>query len=100
MQRRTALTALASRALTQQVWCDWLRERLPADLAPHLLNVVPRAVGAGSGALELVALADSSAWSARLRYALAALQPQIQAHDAAVQGTRVRVSMRSNRQLF
>jgi len=93
LQRRPTLTGLASRIPTQQAWSDWLREQLPAELAPHVVNVIPRPLGASSGQLELVVLADSPAWSARLRYALAALQTQIRAHDAAVQRTRVRVSM-------
>jgi len=38
-------------------------------------------------------MADSPAWCARLRYALAGLETQILNRDAAVQRTRVRVSM-------
>src|SRR5579864_2355333 len=50
----------------QQSWTDWLRESLPAELAPHIVHVVPK-----EG--ELVVFADTSPWSARLRYALAAI---------------------------
>jgi hypothetical protein len=93
LQRRTALTGLASRTLAQHSWCAWLRERLPVELAAHVVNVVPKPLDAAASAIELVVLADSPVWSARLRYALAALQSKIQNHDAAVQHTRVRVSM-------
>ncbi|MGA8705912.1 MAG: hypothetical protein WB646_02880 [Steroidobacteraceae bacterium] len=88
------LTGIASRIPEQRAWCEWLQQQLPAELAAHLVNVVPKAIGgAAHAAIELVVLADSPAWSARLRYALAALQTQICARDAAVQRTRVRVSM-------
>ena len=93
LQRGPALTGLASRIPEQQAWCDWLRSQLPAELAAHVVNVVPKAVDAAGRATELIVLADSPAWSARLRYALAALQPSIRSRDAAVQRTRVRVSM-------
>lgn len=96
MQRRRTLTGLASRIPAQQGWSDWLRERLPVELAPHLVTVIPKPLASAGRAIELVVLADSPAWSVRLRYALSALQPQIQQHDAAVQRTRVRVSMRSH----
>jgi|SRR5471032_2641965 hypothetical protein len=90
--RRPAFRELAARIPEQQSWSEWLRSVLPAELAPHLVNVVPKAAGA-PGTLELVVMADSPAWCARLRYALAGLQPQIVERNAAVQRTRVRVSM-------
>jgi hypothetical protein len=92
LQRRPTLTGLASRIPEQQAWSDWLREQLPAELAPHVVNVIPKPLSPASRQIELVVLADSPAWSARLRYALAALQNEICVHDAAVQRTRVRVS--------
>jgi Dna[CI] antecedent, DciA len=84
--RRSAFQQLAARIPEQKSWSDWLRALVPAELAAHIVNVIPKGA-------ELVVLADSAAWSARLRYALAALEPQITARDAAVQRTRVRVSM-------
>jgi hypothetical protein len=93
LQRRPTLTGIASRIPEQHSWCEWLRQQLPAELAEHLVNVVPKAIAGSPTAIELVVLADSPAWSARLRYALAALQTQIGTRDAAVQRTRVRVSM-------
>jgi len=90
--RRPAFRELAARIPEQQSWSEWLRSLLPAELAPHLVNVVPKAAGT-PGTLELVVLADSAAWCARLRYALAGLEPQILDRNAAVRRTRVRVSM-------
>jgi hypothetical protein len=84
--RRPVFRDLAARIPEQQSWLQWLREAVPAELAPHIVNVVPKG-------LELVVLADSPAWCTRLRYALAELAPQITARDAAVQRTRVRVAM-------
>jgi predicted nucleic acid-binding Zn ribbon protein len=86
MVRRPLFRALAAQLPAQQSWSDWLRARVTPELAPHIVNVIPK----GS---ELVVMADSPAWSARLRYAVAALEPQIAARDAAVRRTRVRVSM-------
>lgn len=90
--RRTVFRELAARIPEQQSWSEWFRCRLPEELASHVVNVVLKAAGR-PGALELVVLADSAAWCARLRYALAALEVKIIERDAAVQRTRVRVSM-------
>jgi hypothetical protein len=90
--RRPVFRDLAARIPEQQSWSEWLRSQLPADLAPHVVNVVPKAAG-GAGTLELVVMADSPAWCARLRYAVAGLEAHILKRDAAVRRTRVRVSM-------
>jgi hypothetical protein len=92
LQRRPALTGLASRIPAQRVWTEWLRQQVTAPLGAHLVNVVPKPLDAAGHNIELVVLADSPAWCARLRYALAALETQIRVHDAAVQRIRVRVS--------
>jgi hypothetical protein len=73
----------------QQAWGEWLRARLPAELAPHLLSAVPK--GSVGAPRELVLLADSGAWCARLRYALEPLEAQIRARDAAIARISVRV---------
>jgi hypothetical protein len=86
LTRRPALTALAARLPAQQAWVRWFQSVLPEELGIHVINVVPKGA-------ELVVLADSPAWCERLRYALAALEAQIAAHDGAVQRTRVRVAM-------
>ena len=92
LQRRPVFRELGARIPEQQSWSEWLRHLVPADLAPHIVNVVPKPAGT-TGTLELVVLADSAAWCARLRYALGGLEPQILSRDAAVRRIRVRVSM-------
>jgi len=72
----------------QQAWGEWLRERLPEELAAHLISAVPKGSG---GARELVLMADSGAWGTRLRYALGPLEAEIRARDASILRTRVRV---------
>jgi hypothetical protein len=82
---RSHLVGRVTRELSvQQSWTDWLRDSLPAELAPHIVHVVPK----GS---ELVVFADTSPWSARLRYALAAIAEPIRARDPAILRTQVRV---------
>ena len=80
------LRELAARLPQQQSWVHWLRELVPAELASHIVNAVPKGT-------ELVVFADSAAWCTRLRYALVAIEAQIAARDAAVQRTRVRVAV-------
>jgi hypothetical protein len=92
LQRRPVLTGLASRIPGQRAWSEWLRQQLPPMLGAHLVNVVPKALDPAGHNVELVVFADSAGWSARLRYALAALETEIRTHDAAVRRTRVRVS--------
>jgi predicted nucleic acid-binding Zn ribbon protein len=85
LQRRPLFRELAARIPEQQSWSDWLRAVVPAELASHIVNVIPKGA-------ELVILADSPAWCARLRYAAAALERQITERDAAMRRIRVRVS--------
>lgn len=73
----------------QQAWGEWLRERLPAELAPHLRSAVPK--GSTGAPRELVLLADSGAWCVRLRYALEPLEAEIRARDDTIARIRVRV---------
>jgi Dna[CI] antecedent DciA-like protein len=80
------LRELAARLPQQQSWVQWLRELVPAELAIHIVNAVPKGA-------ELVVFADSAAWCTRLRYALVAMEAQIAARDAAVRSTRVRVAL-------
>jgi hypothetical protein len=68
----------------QQSWTDWLRAALPPALAPHIVQVVARE-------RELIVFADSSAWSVRLRYALASLEEALRARDPAITVTRLRL---------
>ncbi len=91
--KKPALKRLADGLPAQQSWTEWLRAAVPAELSPHIVNVVPKALNDPVGTTELVVSADSAGWCARLRFAVAALEPEISARDAAVQRTRVRVRM-------
>jgi hypothetical protein len=73
----------ASRAQHQQ-WREWLTASLPEELGSRVLE-------ASRQADQLVVYAESAAWCARLRYALAALEQQIRSRDAAIRQVRVRV---------
>jgi hypothetical protein len=84
MARSTIVGRMTQRVSTQKSWTEWLRDLVPAELAEHIVHVVPR-----EG--ELVVFADTSSWSARLRYALAGLFEPIQRRDPAIQRTQVRV---------
>jgi hypothetical protein len=81
------LTQVTQRATRQNLWEKWLAARLPAELAAQICGV------AGDEG-TLVVFAISAAWSARLRYALAELEPQMREHDAALRTLRVRVRPR------
>ncbi len=91
----------------QQSWLEWMRAAVPAELAAHIVNVVPKlgtgqgatgqgstgqgSTGAGSGG-ELVIFADSAAWGTRLRYVLSGMESDIRNRDAAVARWRVRIA--------
>jgi predicted nucleic acid-binding Zn ribbon protein len=95
LQRRGALSQLARGLPARQDWEQWLRERLEAGIAAHVLSVVPRPAPGVSQVqpLQLVVFADSAAWCTRLRYALSALMAQIEAHAGTPVRTSVRVLM-------
>jgi Dna[CI] antecedent DciA-like protein len=92
LSKRPSLARLTEAVPAQQAWVQWFRSALPADLAAHVVNVVPRSAATSGRATELVIFADSAAWGTRLRYALAALDSRIRARDAAVGGWRVRIA--------
>jgi hypothetical protein len=81
---KPGLRRLAARIPAQQSWLQWLRETVTAELAGHIVSAVPK-----NG--QLVVFADSAGWGTRLRYALAAMQPDIAARDSAIADTTVRV---------
>jgi hypothetical protein len=87
LTNRASLARIGAAIPVQQSWADWLRTALIPELAGHIVSAVPKNA-------ELVVLADSAAWGARLRYALATLQSEITARDAAISYTRVRVQRR------
>jgi hypothetical protein len=92
LSKRGSLARLTGAIPAQQAWVEWFRAELPAELAAHLVNVVPRGPATSGGATELVIFADSAAWGTRLRYALAALEVRIRARDAAVGRWLVRIA--------
>ncbi|MBS0364442.1 MAG: DUF721 domain-containing protein [Proteobacteria bacterium] len=65
-------------------WESWLRERLPAELAVRICGV---AVRQGT----LVVFADSAAWGARLRFALAPLEAELTAAESTLTRIEARV---------
>ena len=69
----------------QQQWREWLSAALPEELRGTIVNVVQKGD-------ELTVLAASAGWSARLRYALAALAPQLHERAPDIVKVQVRVA--------
>jgi len=65
-------------------WTEWLSRHLPPQLRTRISGVIER-----DG--TLVICAESAAWSARLRYSIQELEPQIRAAAAGVTEVQVRV---------
>jgi len=82
------LTRVTDQAARQTFWRRWLEARLPAEMSAKISGVVERE---GS----LVIFAESSAWSARLRYAVLELEPQIREMHPEIAAISVRVLPRS-----
>jgi hypothetical protein len=78
------LTRVAAQASRQTYWKQWLAQHLPAELTPRLSGVVERED-------TLVILAESAAWSARLRYVIQELEAQIKQAQPTIQQVSVRV---------
>ncbi|HEV2285448.1 MAG TPA: hypothetical protein VGR80_05355 [Steroidobacteraceae bacterium] len=78
------VTAQAGRA---GFWAAWLSLHLPEELRERLTGVVEREA-------TLVIFAESAAWSARLRFAVQELEPQILAAATGLKGVLVRVRPR------
>jgi hypothetical protein len=77
MQKGGWLQAARAQHDVQRQWLDWLRAAV--------VSVVPRGE-------ELTVLAASASWGARLRFALAALAPQLEARSGRVVAVRIRVA--------
>jgi hypothetical protein len=88
LSNQPGLRRISASIPLQQSWVDWLRGAVAAELAGHIVSAVPK-----NG--ELVVFADSAAWGTRLRYALAAMQPDIAERDAALARISVRVQRQS-----
>ena len=69
----------------QQQWLAWFEQTLPQELRGSIVNVVRKRS-------ELTVLAVSAAWSARLRYALDALLPQLRERAPDIVKVHVRVT--------
>jgi predicted nucleic acid-binding Zn ribbon protein len=85
------LSQAADQSARQAFWSPWLAARLPPALPARITGITER-----DGIL--VVFADSPAWSARLRYALQELQPQIREAQPDIEEVTVRVlPRRSNK---
>jgi hypothetical protein len=84
------LTRVSDQATRQTFWKQWLAQHLPSELTPRLSGVVERDD-------TLVIFAESAAWSARLRYVMQELQPQIKQARPTIQQVSVRVMPKTAR---
>lgn len=71
LQRQPALAARAGQQEEKQRLTETVRAALPPELAPHMRS-------ASLERTELLITADGAVWSGRLRYALAAILPELQ----------------------
>ena len=85
MKRQGWLQGLERVRGSQRAWLDWARSALPPELAGTLVNVVQKGP-------ELTVLTVSAAWCARVRYAMAALEPQLRSHAPDIVKVIVRVA--------
>jgi hypothetical protein len=81
------LSQAAIHSARQAFWRPWLEARLPPHRPPQITAITER-----DG--TLVVFATSPAWSARLRYALLDLTPQIREAQPDIQEVTVRVMPR------
>jgi hypothetical protein len=79
------MQALGTAHSQQADWLSWLQARLPEELRAAAVNVIPKG-------RELVVMSRSAAWSTRLRYALAAVEPQIRERSPGIARLTVRVA--------
>jgi hypothetical protein len=87
-KKSALLTQVSQHAIRQNHWEKWLSSHLSAQLAARVSSV-------SESSHTLVVFAESAAWAARLRYAIADIEPQMRAHDAALTAIEVRVLPRS-----
>jgi hypothetical protein len=77
-------TPVAQQRQAQHDWREWLKKRLPEGLETHITGIVEREQ-------SLTVFAESAAWSARLRFAVADLDAEIRGQSAAIQKVLVKV---------
>jgi hypothetical protein len=85
MSKPGLLSGLRQARVAQEDWLAWLQARLPPELSEAARQAIPKGE-------ELVVLATTAAWSSRLRYALAALEPDLAAAGTALKRISVRVA--------
>jgi hypothetical protein len=85
--RAPALARVTAQAARASFWSEWLSQRLPPQLRARISGVVER-----DG--TLVIFAESAAWSARLRYTVQEIEPQIRAAAGRIGAIAVRVRPR------
>ena len=78
------LTRIADQANRQEFWRLWLTQRLPGPMSEQISGIAEL-----DG--RLTVFAASAAWSARLRFALLALESELRAAAPAVKTIEVRV---------
>ena len=83
-RRGLALTRVTDQVARQDFWHGWLSARLAADIRSRVCGVAERAG-------TLVIFAETAAWSARLRFAVLELEPDIRAADPELTRIEVRV---------
>jgi predicted nucleic acid-binding Zn ribbon protein len=81
---RNVVAPVAEQRQAQLGWREWLKNKLPGDIETHITGVVER-----EGTLTV--FAASAAWSARLRFAIIELEPQIREHKADIEKLVVKV---------
>ena len=81
---RNVVAPVAEQRQAQQGWREWLKHKLPGYIETHVTGVVER-----EGTLTV--FAESAAWSARLRFAIVELEPQIREHNAHIEKLVVKV---------
>jgi hypothetical protein len=78
------LTRVSNHITRERVWSEFFTLHLPSELSSHLSGIVEREAA-------LVIFAESAAWCARLRFAVAELRADIIAARPTIQHIEVRV---------
>ncbi len=81
------MAPVAEQRQAQEGWREWLEKRLPQHIETHVTGVVEREA-------TLTIFAESAAWSARLRFAIAELEPQIRERNSQIEKLVVKVMPR------
>jgi predicted nucleic acid-binding Zn ribbon protein len=87
-RRLPLLKRVTAQAARERFWQEWLSGHIPPPLCARISAIVER-----DGLLTIYA--ESSAWSARLRYAILELEREIRAAEPALTEVKVRVLPRA-----